>query len=38
VSNFEVANLGESSDMDDKEDDAKKSGKERMAKNNKARN
>jgi hypothetical protein len=37
VSNFEVANLGESSDIDDEEDDAKKSRKERMAKNNKGR-
>ena len=37
VSNFEVANLGESSEIDDEEDDAKKSRKERMAKNNTGR-
>ena len=37
VSNFEVSNLGESSDIDDEGDDAKKSRKDRMAKNNTGR-
>ena len=32
-----VSNLGESSDIDDEEDDAKKSRKNRMAKNNTGR-